>query len=262
MKAGISTACLYPTLLEEALEALASRRVENIEVFINTHCELSDEFVKLMKSVKDKYNINIVSMHPFTSAIEPMIFTPYVRRLNDTLEYYKRYFSAMCELGANVLVFHGNKPQNPFPNKQYFENFARISETASEFGLILAQENVARCVSAKLDFLKEMSDYLGDCVRFNIDIKQAVRSGEDPFNMIDTLKGKIANVHFSDNSSKNDCLPYGEGTFNCEGFIKKLHSDGYDGNIIIELYNNYNGGVDMLAENYRNLQKLIETICK
>ena len=40
MQAGVSTACLYPELLEESIYRLAVNGVENIEIFVNTSSEL------------------------------------------------------------------------------------------------------------------------------------------------------------------------------------------------------------------------------
>ena len=40
MKAGVSSACLYPQILEDSVEDLAKRGVKNIEIFVNSDCEL------------------------------------------------------------------------------------------------------------------------------------------------------------------------------------------------------------------------------
>ncbi len=41
------------------------------------------------------------------------------------------------------------------------------------------------------------------------DIKQAIRSGYSPFEVLDEMKNEIVHVHISDSNSKFDCLPPG-----------------------------------------------------
>ena len=110
-----------------------------------------------------------------------MLFSNYARRVDDYLEYCRNYFTAMQQLGAKVFVLHGNKVPAASVNKDmYFTRFRRLAELGESYGVQVAQENVARCTSASLPFLLEMRDALGKQARFVLDIKQAVRSGEDP----------------------------------------------------------------------------------
>ena len=46
MKAGVSTACLYPRLLEDSLYDLALNGVPHVEIFVNTHSELNKVFAQ------------------------------------------------------------------------------------------------------------------------------------------------------------------------------------------------------------------------
>ena len=52
LKAGISTACLYPQPIEEALYDLALGGVTMVELFINTHSELKRSFVAALSDMK------------------------------------------------------------------------------------------------------------------------------------------------------------------------------------------------------------------
>lgn len=255
MNVGLSTACLYPELIENELEELGRRGVERMEVFINSHCELDTTFVRSLKAINERYGAKIVSLHPYTCGIEPMMFfTPYERRFHDILDYYKKYFEAANILGAEYFVFHGNKEQNPFPNKGYFERFAGLFAMGKRYGVTVVQENVARCVSGGLSFLTEMSEYLGDEVAFLLDNKQALRCGEDAFEFLEKLRGKIKHIHFSDSRKGSDCVPYGEGDFDCARFFEVLRRDNYEGDLMLELYSDGYGSIDDLVANYRKLK--------
>ncbi|MBE6852661.1 MAG: sugar phosphate isomerase/epimerase [Ruminococcus sp.] len=263
MKAGVSTACLYPDLLENTLEILMKLGITDTEIFVNTHSETTADFTDMLARILADGGASCTAYHPFTCPIEPMMFfSGYERRITDMLEYYKYFFEAMTRLHSEIFVLHGNLHIIACPDDYYFEVFSRISETARSFGVVVAQENVARCQSRSLDFLRKMSQSLGDDARFVLDIKQAVRSGENPFTMADVLGNKIIHVHMSDHDEKSDCLLPGKGTFNIEAFLMSLMKKGFDGSVILELYRNNFDKPQELKESFDYLDKIIKNIRK
>lgn len=261
MKAGISTACLYPDLLENALSDLMKNGIKNTEIFVNTHSEVLPEFNNMLVSLIRENGAVCTAYHPFTCPIEPMmLFSGYERRVTDFLEYHKYYFEAMNSLESNIFVLHGNMNVIAVSEEFYFEIFLRLSEAAEKFGITVAQENVARCQSRSLEFLKSMSEQLGDKARFVLDVKQAVRSGEDPLVIADVLGNKIIHVHMSDHNADYDCLLPGKGTFDIKGFLKKLKSKGFNGSVMTELYRNNFSSIDELAESMHYIENIINNI--
>ncbi len=258
MKAGVSTACLYPTEVEKAFRQLAENGVKTAEIFVNSHCELSGPYRAEMLAVQKEYGIDVVSVHPFTCGIEPMmLFTAYERRVTDMLDYYKKFFEYMNLFGAKYFVLHGNKPQNPFPDEKYFERFFRLQETAEQFGVCAVQENVSRCTGGSIDFLKKMKAALGDKAAFVLDTKQAHRSGTTPIEMVRELGGNIKHVHFSDFGEKGDCLKFGFGEYDNKTLFTELQKCGFEGSLIIELYKGSHSGAADLAENCGALNKFL-----
>ncbi len=258
MKAGVSTACLYPMEAEKAFLTLAENGITLTEVFINSDCELRSPYLDEFMAVQREYGVKIGSVHPFTCGIEPMmLFTPYERRLHDMLDYYSRFFEFMNKVGATLFVLHGNKGENSCTDEFAFERFAALQHKAREFGVTVVQENVSRCVSRSLDYLKKMADALGDDAKFVIDIKQAHRSGEDPVKIVEALGSHIVHVHFSDSGKKGDCLMFGDGEYNSLPFFDALKTAGYDGNIIIELYRNSFDTAEELCESCHRLENFL-----
>ena len=262
IRAGVSTASLYPMITEKALSELAVRKVDCVEIFINSNCELEKSFLNHLKTITKSYGIKVSSIHPYTCGIEPMMFfTQYPRRFLDILDYYKKYFDAMNLLGADIFVFHGNKPQNIFPDEMYFERYNGLYELGKSFGITVAQENVARCTSGNCDFLKKMINALGDSAKFVLDTKQAVRMGINPYDMVDLLGDRIAHIHLSDFDEKNDCQLVGKGKLNFVNFINKLKVYSYTGSIILELYSNGYSDVDELVCNFDLINETINICC-
>lgn len=258
VKAGLSTACLYPMEVEKAFRQLAENGVKTAEIFVNSHCELSDPYRGEMLAAQKEYGIEVVSAHPYTCGIEPMmLFTEYERRVADMLDYYKRFFEYMNLFGAKFFILHGNKNQNPFPDEKYFERYLRLQETAAEFGVCVVQENVSRCTSGSLEFLVKMKNALGEKAAFVLDTKQAHRSGTTPLDMVRALGKNIRHVHFSDFGAAGDCLKFGFGEYDNLALFSELKGCGFDGSLIIELYKDSHNGAEDLAENCRALNDFL-----
>ncbi|MCD8219076.1 MAG: sugar phosphate isomerase/epimerase [Ruminococcus sp.] len=199
------------------------------------------------------------SLHTYTSEIEPMIlFSNYPRRVEDYLEYCRRYFTAMQQLGATIFVLHRNKiPAASLNAALYFERFQCLSELGESFGIQIAQENVARCTSASLAFLTQMRDALRKQAHFVLDVKQAVRAGESPMAMLQALGSHVVHVHISDHGEYSDCLPIGKGRFQVNAFLQQLVRVSPDCSVILELYLSGFSDLPVLVSNYTLLQNRI-----
>ena len=261
MTAGVSTACLYPKLLEESLYDLALNGIPNVEIFVNTHSEMTKSFALSLLEILNHFDTKCVSVHPFTAEIEPiMLFSAYERRTRDALEYLKYCFEFMNILGAKIFVLHGNKGSINAPRELYCERYSMIYKLGQNFGIDVAIENVSRCQSGNLNFLRDLSDMLGDDVKFVLDTKQAVRSKENVFDMIKALGKKIIHVHLSDNGELGDCLMLGRGRLNIHRLISEIYSRNPDTSVILELYRSNFNGISDLVGNYNVIEKTIRNI--
>ena len=260
LKAGISTACLYPQPIEEALYDLALGGVTMVELFINTHSELKRSFVAALSDILHRFEVQCCSLHPFTSEIETMmLFSAYERRLQDYLEYCRYYFTAMQQLGASIFVVHGNKQLVGVDVDFYCERFQKLVDLGKSYGVTVAQENVARCTSRSLSFLQEMQQKMGNDAKFVLDIKQAMRSKEDPMQMLKTLGSGVVHVHMSDHGEYGDCLQIGAGRFAVKSFLQMLAQLSPNCTIILELYRSGFRTLQDLLHNDHILQRMIQS---
>lgn len=238
MLTGISSACFYPLETEKSIKLCGEMGFKNIEIFVNAPCELKGEILKDIKKEIALYNLDVVSVHPFTSFAESFtIFGSYKRRVNDTIELYKHFFNFANEVGADILVLHGAKLMHTVDGEDYFERFARLRDCGKEFGVIVSQENVVNFRSGSVDFVKRMNNYLSGDFALTLDWKQCRRAGESPLDFIDAVGENIVNVHISDGDLNHDCLPPFEGQENIERIVNALKCKGYNGKYLIELYN-------------------------
>ncbi len=256
MAIGISTACLYPLETEECLKAVGELGADVTEIFFNAESEIGKPFIKRLCEIRDYYGLRIKSVHHYASFAESYaFFTEYERRFYDGLEDLKRYFDAMNNLGADVLVLHGAKPPC-LEDRLCFERFGIMHRLGREYGVLAAQENVWKFRSESLDYLRSMKSYLGEEMSVALDIKQARLAGYSPFEFVDALKESVVHFHISDYSDKEVCIPPLEGMFDFKKLFNGMNSIGYSGDYIIELYRNSYDSVSRITDSKTKLEKL------
>lgn len=258
-KVGVSTACLYPMLTEQALLELCKRDIKNVEIFLNTPCEMERPFLQELRRMLEHYGVSVVSLHPFTCELETMLFfTDYPRRFKDGIGYYKKFFETMEYLGAEIFVLHGGNKNHNFPEDMYFDRFMRLHEAAAQYGATVAHENVSRCRGGDAGFMERMKNALGNKAKFVLDTKQAVRAGQDPYDFISALGSSICHIHISDHDEQSDCKLVGTGKLDYQRFIKALEENDVDAAIMLELYSSNFGSANELRDNYiymRDMQR-------
>lgn len=249
MNLGVSTACLYPAETEKALCQLLEMGFREFEFFLNTFSETQKEYLLSLRSQVEKSGAKVLSIHPFTSAFENMLFfSDYPRRTRDGIQFYHCFFEAANLLGAKILVLHGqrNYQHSKITEEEYLENYHQLFQEGKRFGITVAQENVVNFRSEKVDFIRRMGESLGEECAFVLDIKQAVRAGESPLEMCRAMGKQLVHVHLNDHREGADCLLPGQGNFNFKNLFQILQETGYHGQGVIEVY----------RDNYSNPEEL------
>lgn len=251
MNFGISTACTYPEHTEKAVKMLCDNGVGNIEIFFNSACETEGKIFSEIEKIVKSNGTNVTSIHPFTSGFEPfMLFSDYERRFSDGLEYMKRYFDCANHLGAKIVVLHGDRADRQNQDDRYIERYHRLYTAARREGVYLAQENVSRCRSRDLEFIRKMSQQLGEEVRFVLDFKQARRSQVPWQKLADAMGDKIIHLHLNDYDENHDCLLAGQGVCDFNKMLSCLVGKGFKGDGVIEVY----------RQNYKDYSELIQSL--
>lgn len=254
MQFGISTASFYPMPLINALQAVGQTGASVAEVFFNTFRELEPSFVRTLRQIADDTGMEVRAVHPFSSGFEPFLFfTDYEARFQDALELYRHYFEAANLIGASILVFHGDRAESPMPEEACFERFARLQQLATEYGILLAQENVSRCKSREMGYLVRQREYLGGNMPVVFDNKQALRSGVSAEDFLRRFGENLVHVHISDHDANRDCLPLGEGEVSVDGLLGLLAQTGYQGGVVVELYRQLLERDEQVVQSFRVL---------
>ena len=257
MNLGVSTSCLYPMPTENALETLGKAGIKTCEIFLNSISETTPDFIKKLNEIRAEYGMDIVSVHPFSSFSETfMLFGNYERRYFDAREFYKKCFEMTALAGAVISVIHGMKLPGQIDKEEYFSRFRWLVEAGREFGVTVCQENVYSHFSQSPDFLCEMRNALGDDFKMVFDVKQAVRSGFEPFAFAEEFKNSICHIHLSDHNAQSDCVAPSKGVFDFRKLFDIMESSGYKGSGVIELYRAGFADEGELTESLEYLQNL------
>lgn len=257
MDFGISTACLYPALIEDTVRYYCENGVQELELFVNSVGEATPAFLEQLQPILRANGTRVVSIHPFTSGLEPLLFfSDYARRFEDGLKLYQRFFDACNRLGASILVFHGDRAESKNSDDRYFERFQKLYRAARESGVCVAQENVSRCRSREPAFLRKMRQQLGEDVRFVLDLKQAQRSGYPVEEYMDAMGEQLCHLHLNDANATQDCLLPGQGTRDFRSLFENLSRRGFAGGGVIEVYRENFSRPEQLLESYGYLAGL------
>lgn len=247
MVIGASTSNFYPLPIEESLDTVLAAGFRHIEIFLNAPSEADPSFVDELKRRCDAAGASVSALHPYSSFMEPFfLFSPYQRRADDGFELYKPMFEAAARLGAPFLILHGAKPLGQMSDAQLIERYEKLYDLGMSYGVVTAQENVAKFSSAELPYLQTMKTKLGEKAKFVFDFKQTGRCGLAPEQVIKTMGDGIVHVHISDRDAHRDCLPPGLGERDFLPLLQTLKSAGYDGVLMLELYRSNFDSVDDL----------------
>ena len=259
MKLGISTSCFYPLLTEKALAEVCAHGVPYTEIFFNATCELAPSFVAQLSSICGTSGTKVLSVHPTMSLAESfMLFSAYDRRLQEGLDSFRRYGEIAAEFGAKYVILHGGKPNQVLNDQEYCERFWQIAEAVEESGAMLLQENVRNFRAGSLALQKYMVEQLGDRVGFCLDVKQSVRNGYSPFDMVAAVGRNIRHLHFSDHDAEKDCLLPTKGKFDFLRLTKELRDIGYTGAAMIEVYQDAYRTYEDIFDAYQALDSLLK----
>lgn len=249
MKVGLSTASFYPNYkLEDSMEIIKKLGFDVAEVFLNSPSEYEEDFIKKLVEIKQNLNLQINSVHGFSSSFEPFLFDRYKRRRDDMFVYFKKICKAAKLLGANCYTFHGMRllDRKNLNEDLVIDIYNKLTYTALEMGIKIAQENVSWCMSSDLNYLYFLKEKCKYDLFYTFDIKQAYKAYVKPNEYLKIMGKDLINLHLNDRDKDHVCLLPGNGEVKYNEIFNNLKDIDYSGNGIIEVY----------SENYKDIKEL------
>ena len=260
---GISTASFFSRLdNENAVAYIGQSGFSCCEVFLETYREYEEAFAYIIKQKAEENQTQVVSVHAMSQQFEPQLFSTSQRQKEDAFQIYRNVLRAGQIMGATHYVLHGpalvmgNKVNEHFAQR-WGHDAVELAQCAQDYGLQLCWENVSWCafnVPDFADWILENGSH--DNLRFTFDIKQAIRSGVDPFLYLEKMRNRLGNVHLCDyqldeaGHIKNLALP-GKGQFDFERLGRCLQAMHYEGYCMTEVYSSLYEDKNELLESAR-----------
>lgn len=264
MQLGISTASLFIRKnTEQALEFLSNNNVACAEVFLESYCEYTKEFGKLLNSVQGQTNVH--SVHTLTTQFEPQLYSVNQRAKKDSFDFLDSAMCAAEAVGAKYYTFHGGARFKKTPFVIDYDRVAKITQEIIDkikpHGVTLAYENVHWGYYNYIGFFSEIRRRTQG-LKGTLDIKQARQSGIGVYEYLSEMGSDIVTVHLSDvDQNGKMCLP-GKGTTDFYELFTRLASVGFDGALIIEAYQSDYKEESELFESLDYLKNLAEKAFK
>ena len=258
MEIGVSTASLFMRATnEQALGILNGIDARVVEIFLESFSEYKSEFIS---SLKDKLgSLEVHSLHTLTTQFEPQLFSENPVAKKDAFDFMESICRGGREIGAKNYTLHGkahfkrNVVFNDFPF--YVKRFNELCELCGSFGVSVCLENVY------WSFFNEPGWFSGvkyECIFLKtcLDIKQARLSGYSVSDYISAMKGRINTVHLSDIDENGKMTLPGRGVTDFKALFIALDRAGFEGNMLLEVYNNDYGSIGELADSLDYLRKI------
>lgn len=270
MITGISTASIFNRAMVEDIPAmLAPLDCRDIEVFLNTFSEYRPDFVRLLRRRIDDAGLAVYSVHPMSNQFEAQLFSIHPRQKADAFSVYRDALNAGRILGASHYVMHGSPHLGGTAKNLEMERitpvFSELLDIAAEYGITLCLENVSWCFFHAPAFGAELKERLGDHrLKFVLDIKQAVRSGEDPFAFVEAVGEDMANWHLCDyafdEAGRLTLKMPGRGQCDFLGLGKAMVNKGYKGPAFIEVYSDMYRDLDQLGSSFETIRTTLSPL--
>ena len=270
MKVGISTASIFnKAMVEDTPALLAPMGCQLIEVFLNTFSEYRPDFVSLVRRRIDDAGLQVYSVHPMSNQFEAQLFSIHPRQKADAFSVYREALNAGRVLGATHYVMHGSPHLGGTAKNLEMERiapiFVELLDVAAEYGITLCLENVSWCFFHAPAFGAALKERLADHrLKFVLDIKQAVRSGEDPFAFVEAVGEDLENWHLCDyafdEAGKLSLRMPGKGQCDFRALGTAMVNKGYGGPAFIEVYSDMYRDLEELKGSYAYIESILSTL--
>ena len=257
MKIGISTASMYGKMYtEKALDFFNKNGVEYAEVFLASFSEYTEEFGKKLMEVKG--NVKVHSIHTLNSQFEGQLFSRSERQYNDALNIFRSALKVGQMIDAKIYVMHGPQQMKYTKYVTNYEFFgsrtAELARIAKEYDILLTWENVHWAHYNHPQFMKNLLPYCDAKIGCTLDIKQAAQSDTLVDKYIDDMQGLIQNVHVVDFDEEGRLVLPTTGNYDYKSLFEKMN--GYDGTVMIEVYDGCYKHPDEIIECYKKFKEL------
>jgi len=187
---------------------------------------------KRLRDVLSTYSMVVTAHAPFTDLSPASPFQPVKGAIEETMEAFVEF---CAEVGAMMITVHPGSVHSEALIPQAADSSRGLLNRMAKAAMGRLSVNIENMVDAPskyhypLGSTQESLERLLDGVegsRFTLDTGHAHACGQDPAKWSRELRGRLAEIHLSDNAgSADDHLVPGEGTISFDGLMEGASPD-------------------------------------
>lgn len=263
MKLAFSTNAFARHALAEAVRSIASAGYDGVEILADTpHAypptfsnNQADELAALLtdcglavSNVNANCSFGYFADPPGEAFFEPSLISPREDHRRDRVAMISRALEIARRIGSSAVSITTGRLLPTVPparaDRLLRENLAAVLETAEQTGVRVGIECEPGLFIERAAELRALIDEMGSpLLGANLDVGHCFVVGEDIAAAVETLAGRIWNIHVEDiprhgpaGLPKHYHLPPGEGAMDFAALREALRAVGYDGFVTVELY--------------------------
>jgi sugar phosphate isomerase/epimerase len=226
----LSTASVYPEKVPAAFEIASLLGYDGVEVMVSL--DASSQDLSVLRRLSDYHEVPITSIHAPCLLLTQRVWgrEPWGKLV--------RSQEVAEELGASVVVVHP-----PFRwQREYAREFQTgLARMQDETDVLFAVENMfpvkARGAEVGM-YSPDWNPVDQDFPYCTLDLSHTAVSGSDAMEMAHQLGDRLRHVHLADGigvTNRDEHLVPGRGRQPCAPMLEKLATDGYQGQIVLEV---------------------------
>lgn len=252
MKFAFSSNAFLRYNLIEAIRVIAAVGYEGIEIMADVpHAyplHLTDRDVDEIRTALRNSGLQISNINAFMHHADGDTYHPSWIEHDPALRAKRIQYTLHCIDLAEKLAARNisTEPGGPLEGmsrdeglRLYKEGLAAVEGRAREKGIrILIEPEPDLLIENSTQFFELYRDLDPSVFGINFDVGHFYCVGENPSDLIRSVKGPIPHYHLEDiaASRKHHHLQLGEGAIDLSDVLNTIHETGYDGFVTVELY--------------------------
>ena len=189
---------------------------------------------------------------------------------NQNPEKMEQAFQAAAEIGIPIVnCGPGGKSEDESSLQESINSLGKLADRAQTYGVILCvKAHVGASIYNTPTTLKAMEAITSPAFGIDMDPSHIWRAGENPVDAITAVLPRVKHVHIRDckgrqqNPGKPEDQANGRGDIDLVGYIRALHTGGYDGPVNLEIIGAKTYGVEqcciIAAESRGHMQACLQ----
>lgn len=278
MKFAFSSNAFRRYSLSETMKILASAGYEGIEIMADEpHAfplHLSEKDIVKIRRNLDQYRLEISNINAFMHHADGDTYHPTWIEKDPSLrakrvDYTLRCIDLAVKLGARNLSTEPGGPLEDMTAEEglrvFKEGLRAVEKKALQKGIrILIEPEPGLLIENSAQFRSFFNQLDPEVFSLNFDIGHFFCVGEDPSELVHTLKDATSHFHLEDiaASREHHHLMLGKGAVDIPNVLKTIQESGYTGFVTVELYTYEDQPAQAASEAFRYLQQWREGVVR